>query len=47
MRFRQYSDGRANEYYDGSDLKRIKAQQNFVKRTYKAKGKPLLYNKNK
>lgn len=37
MRFRQYSDGRANEYYDGSDLKRIKAQQNFVKELIKQK----------
>lgn len=37
MRFRQYNDGRANEYYDGSDLKRIKAQQNFVKELIRQK----------
>ncbi|HHX18535.1 MAG TPA: LCP family protein [Clostridium sp.] len=37
MRFRQYSDGRANEYYDGSDLKRIKAQQNLVKELIRQK----------
>jgi LCP family protein required for cell wall assembly len=37
MRFRQYSSGKANEYYDGSDLKRIKAQQNFVKELIRQK----------
>lgn len=37
MRFRQYSDGRANKYYDGSDLKRINAQQNFVKELIRQK----------
>ena len=37
MRFRQYNNGIVNEYYDGSDLKRIKAQQSFIKELIKQK----------
>lgn len=31
MRFREYNDGTVNKYYDGSDIKRIEAQQGFIK----------------
>jgi len=37
MRFRQYNNGRVNEYYDGSDLKRIDAQQNFIRELVRQK----------
>lgn len=31
MRFRHYNSNKINTYYDGSDINRIKAQQNFIK----------------
>lgn len=31
MRFREYNDGTVNKFYDGSDIKRIEAQQGFIK----------------
>ncbi|MDQ2085803.1 LCP family protein [Herbivorax sp. ANBcel31] len=37
MRFRQYRGGRSNEYYDGSDLKRIEAQQSFIEELIRQK----------
>ncbi|NMB34019.1 MAG: LCP family protein [Clostridium sp.] len=37
MRFRQNNNGKINEFYDGSDLKRIDAQQNFIKELVKQK----------
>lgn len=37
MRFRQNNNGKVNEYYDGSDLKRIDAQQNFIKELIRQK----------
>ena len=37
MRFRQYNNGRVTQFYDGSDLKRIAAQQGFVKEFIKQK----------
>ncbi|TYQ18329.1 UNVERIFIED_CONTAM: LytR family transcriptional attenuator [Acetivibrio alkalicellulosi] len=37
MRFRQYNSNRANEYYDGSDVKRIEAQQGFIKELIRQK----------
>lgn len=37
MRFRQNNNGRINEYYDGSDLKRIDAQQNFIREVVRQK----------
>jgi len=33
----QYNNGRVNEYYDGSDLKRIDAQQNFIRELVRQK----------
>ncbi len=37
MRFRQYNNGKVNQYYDGSDLKRIEAQQNFIRELIRQK----------
>lgn len=37
MRFRQNNNGTINEYYDGSDLKRIDAQQNFIRELVRQK----------
>jgi LCP family protein required for cell wall assembly len=37
MRFRKYNHTTVNNYYDGSDLKRIDAQQNFIKEFIKQK----------
>jgi LCP family protein required for cell wall assembly len=37
MRFRQGNSHKANAYYDGSDLKRIDAQQNFLKEVVRQK----------
>lgn len=37
MRFRQNNNGKTNKYYDGSDLKRIDAQQDFIKELVRQK----------
>lgn len=37
MRYRQSNKKTVNEYYDGSDLKRIDAQQNFIKEVIRQK----------
>lgn len=37
MRFRHYNNNKINKYYDGSDLNRITAQQNFIKAFIKQK----------
>ena len=37
MRFRHYNSNKINQYYDGSDLNRITAQQNFMKAFIKQK----------
>ncbi|MFZ5987880.1 MAG: LCP family protein [Bacillota bacterium] len=42
MRFRHYNNNKVNKYYDGSDLKRIDAQQNFIKELVRQKAN-LLY----
>ncbi|HOQ01427.1 MAG TPA: LCP family protein [Acetivibrio clariflavus] len=37
MRFRQYNRGKVTKNYDGSDLKRIEAQQNFIRELIRQK----------
>ena len=37
MRFRHYNKVKVNKYYDGSDIKRIEAQQSFIKEFIKQK----------
>ncbi len=37
MRFRHYNKNKVNKWYDGSDLKRIEAQQSFIKEFIKQK----------
>lgn len=37
MRFRHYNKVKVNKYYDGSDIKRIAAQQSFIKEFIKQK----------
>ena len=37
MRFRHYNTNKINAYYDGSDINRINAQQNFIKEFIKQK----------
>lgn len=37
MRFRHYNRVKVNKFYDGSDIKRIAAQQNFIKEFVKQK----------
>lgn len=37
MRFRHYNSNKINNYYDGSDINRINAQQNFMKAFIKQK----------
>jgi len=39
VRFRKSNSGVVNKYYDGSDLKRIDAQQNFVREVIRQKAK--------
>lgn len=37
MRFRQYNSGKVTQYYDGSDILRIKGQQEYIKQFIKQK----------
>ncbi len=41
MRYRQNNNSSVNKYYDGSDLKRIDAQQNFIKEVVRQKANVL------
>lgn len=45
MRFRQYNDHHVTKFYDGSDLKRIQAQQAFIREAVKQKANLLLFSK--